>query len=206
MTDRDPDVQRMLDRAAIEECLLRYTRGIDRHDTELILSAFHPDALDTHGTFEGGPREVADWANEQHGLRWDRHQHYITNTTVDIDGDVAHTDTYYFIVLRRNDGSGQDFMGGRYVDRMERREGEWRIARRVVTAEWIGDAGPGRDRMRSLLGLYEEGRWDREDISYQRPLTSASMQRTTDDDFQQSSLTSSSRCSRSPGSPASPPV
>ena len=91
--DRDPDIQRVLDRAAIEECLLRYTRGIDRHDVELVMSAFHPDALDTHGTFEGGPRDVAEWANEQHGLRWDRHMHYVTNTTVDIDGDVAHTDT-----------------------------------------------------------------------------------------------------------------
>ena len=77
-TERDPAVQRLLDRAAIEECLLRYTRGIDRHDTELTMSAFHPDALDTHGTFEGGPRQVAEWANEQHELRWTNHQHYIT--------------------------------------------------------------------------------------------------------------------------------
>jgi hypothetical protein len=190
-TDRQPEIQRLLDRAAIEECLLRYTRGLDRHDVELTMSAFHPDALDTHGTFEGGPRDVAEWANEQHGLRWTRHQHYITNTSVDLDGDVAHTDTYYFIVLRRRDGTGQDFMGGRYVDRFERREGDWRIARRVVTAEWIGEADAGRPTMQSLLGLYVEATWDREDISYQRPLTSASMQATADDDFQQSTATTS---------------
>jgi ketosteroid isomerase-like protein len=190
-TDRDPAVQRLLDRAAIEECLLRYTRGLDRHDTELVVSAFHPDALDTHGTFEGGPQDVAAWANEQHGLRWVAHQHYITNTTVDIDGDVAHTDTYYLIVLRRNDGTGQDLMGGRYVDRFERRAGDWRIARRVVTNEWIGEIGAGRERMQSLLDVYIAPRWDREDISYQRPLTDESMQSTTEDDFQQSSLTSS---------------
>jgi len=190
-TARDPELQRLLDRAAIEECLLRYTRGLDRHDTELTMSAFHSDALDTHGTFEGGPRDVAEWANEQHGLRWSDHQHYITNTTVDIDGDVAHTDTYYLIVLRRKDDSGQDLMGGRYVDRFERRDDEWRIARRVVTNEWIGEIGAGRERMQSLRGLYLPGRWDREDISYQRPLTDASLQATTDEDFQQSSLTSS---------------
>ena len=190
-TDRDCAVQRLLDRAAIEECLLRYTRGLDRHDSELVVSAFHPDALDTHGTFEGGPQDVAAWANEQHGLRWVAHQHYITNTTVDIDGDVAHTDTYYLIVLRRNDGTGQDLMGGRYVDRFERRAGDWRIARRVVTNEWIGEVGGGRERMQSLLDVYIAPRWDREDISYQRPLTDESMQTTTEDDFQQSSLTSS---------------
>jgi SnoaL-like domain len=188
-TQRDPEIQRLLDRAAIEECLLRYTRGLDRHDVELTMSAFHPDALDTHGTFEGGPRDVADWANEQHGLRWARHQHYITNTTVDIDGDVAHTDTYYFIVLRRQDGTGQDFMGGRYVDRLERRDGDWRIARRIVTAEWIGDSPAGRANMESLLGLYVEATWDRDDISYRRPLPDGSMQATTEHDFQQSTAT-----------------
>jgi hypothetical protein len=188
-TQRDPEIQRLLDRAAIEECLLRYTRGLDRHDVELTMSAFHPDALDTHGTFEGGPRDVVDWANEQHGLRWARHQHYITNTTVDIDGDVAHTDTYYFIVLRRQDGTGQDFMGGRYVDRLERRDGDWRIARRIVTAEWIGDSPAGRANMESLLGLYVEATWDRDDISYRRPLPGGSMQATTEHDFQQSTAT-----------------
>jgi len=94
-------------------------------------------------------------------------------------------------VLRRQDGSGQEFMGGRYVDRFERRAGDWRIARRVVTAEWIGDGDAGRPTMQSLLGLYEEATWDREDISYQRPLTDASMQTRADDDFQQSTATTS---------------
>jgi hypothetical protein len=45
--------------------------------------------------------------------------------------------------------------------------------------------------MQSLLDVYIAPRWDREDISYQRPLTDASMQATAEDDFQQSSLTSS---------------
>ena len=45
--------------------------------------------------------------------------------------------------------------------------------------------------MQSLLGLYEEATWDREDISYQRPLTDASMQTRADDDFQQSTATTS---------------
>jgi ketosteroid isomerase-like protein len=190
-TDRHAELERMLDRAAIEECLLRYTRGIDRHDVDLVTSAFHPDALDTHGTFEGGPVDVARWANEQHGLRWVGHQHYITNTSVDLDGDVAHTDTYYLIVLRRRDGTGADIMGGRYVDRLERRAQGWRIARRVVTAEWISEWGAGRPTMQGLLEAYEPPTWDREDISYQRPLTPASMQRTVADDFQQSQATTS---------------
>jgi hypothetical protein len=60
-----------------------------------------------------------------------------------------------------------------------------------VTADWIGEIPAGRDTMQSLLGLYIEPRWDRDDISYQRPLTDASMRTTTDDDFQQSTATTS---------------
>jgi hypothetical protein len=60
-------------------------------------------------------------------------------------------------------------MGGRYVDRLERRNGEWRIAVRRCTIEWSlsGDA--------ALLkaGAFEgfiKGTWDKRDVSYARPL------------------------------------
>ena len=88
-------------------------------------------------------------------------------------------------------GEGSYYDNRKALDELERREGRWGIVRRVVTNEWIGEIDGGRERMQSLRGLYLPGRWDREDISYQRPLTDESLQATTDDDFQQSSLTSS---------------
>ena len=60
-------------------------------------------------------------------------------------------------------------MGGRYLDRLERRDGTWRIALRRCTIEWSmsGDA--------SLLDSgafagFIKGTWDRTDPSYARPL------------------------------------
>ena len=45
----DKDVQELIDRQRIYECLLRYTRGMDRLDRELVLSAYHDDAVEDHG-------------------------------------------------------------------------------------------------------------------------------------------------------------
>ena len=52
-----PELQNLLDRQAILDCLNRYNRGVDRCDEELLLSAYHEDATECHGTFTG-PRGV----------------------------------------------------------------------------------------------------------------------------------------------------
>jgi ketosteroid isomerase-like protein len=166
----DEALARVLDRQAINDCLVRYTRGVDRHDTELILSAYHEDALDSHGYFEGTPPELAAWGNEQHAKRWAAHQHYITNTSIEFDGDVAHTETYALVVQRRADGTGADMLGARYIDRFEKRAGEWRIARRVTMLDWIGETVATGERPHRLLELYPNGTWDGDDLSYARPL------------------------------------
>jgi SnoaL-like domain len=161
-------VRRLLDREAIVDCLLRYTRGLDRHDDELVLSAYHPDAIDDHGVFRGGPQEFVDWANALHSANWTAHQHYATNIAVEIDGDSAHVESYFLVVFRRGDSTAVDLAGARYADRFERRDGDWRIAARAVLIEWNGIA-----EMNPALfgdGFEWPGRWDRGDLSYERPL------------------------------------
>jgi ketosteroid isomerase-like protein len=165
---RDPQIQHLLDRAAIGDCLARYARGLDRHDEELVLSAYFEDAVDRHGQFVGSPRELAAWGAGQHESVWDAHQHFLSNTTIELDGDLAHVETYVMFVQRRRGGAVVDFGGGRYVDRFERRAGEWRIAARVLVMDWVCEAGS--EDPRGVLARYVRGRWDREDLSYARPL------------------------------------
>ena len=90
----------------------------------------------------------------------------MTNTSVDVNGDCAHAESYYLCVLRRDDKGRLLANGGRYVDRLERRDGEWRIARRVVVMEWEGTMEGGAPR----FALNGEPRRDRDDVSYERPL------------------------------------
>ena len=42
-------IKHLIDRQAILDCLTRYCRGMDRFDRALVLSAYHPDAIDDHG-------------------------------------------------------------------------------------------------------------------------------------------------------------
>jgi hypothetical protein len=165
-------VQALADRAEIIDCLTRYARGMDRLDRALARSAYHDDALDDHVGFAGPVDDFLDWAFGYHGTQM-RHQHFITNVTIDVAGDVAHTESYYLFV-----GSYADeqlpltVTGGRYVDRFERRDGRWAIAARACLVEWRTEAtdlltGPALE----FSGLAGTIARDASDASYQRPLT-----------------------------------
>ena len=47
------EVRSLRDRADILDCMNRYTRGADRLDRDLLLSAYHEDATDDRGAFTG---------------------------------------------------------------------------------------------------------------------------------------------------------
>lgn len=178
-------LQDVLDRDAISRCIHRYARGVDRFDRELILSAFHPDCLDEHGKFVGLPGEFVDWALGQHQHAHQSHQHYLLNHMSEVDGDTAHAETYFMFVSMNRAGKPLTLGGGRYIDRLERRDGEWRIAARVTLRDWsqmdeIADISDlsAFTSTRALLSLAErafmnDGRGparDRTDPSYDRPL------------------------------------
>src|SRR3979409_2503662 len=84
----------LLDRQQIMDCMHRYTRGVDRVDEELIRSAFHPDAPDFHGPVNGGVDAFLGYWLPLQAAR-EVSQHYISNTTIDLDGDTAHVETYF---------------------------------------------------------------------------------------------------------------
>lgn len=54
MDGRTDRLERLLDRQEITDCLTRFSRGIDRFDKPLFLSAFHTDAVIAAGDFVGG--------------------------------------------------------------------------------------------------------------------------------------------------------
>jgi 3-phenylpropionate/cinnamic acid dioxygenase small subunit len=163
----DP-IRVLLDHQEISDCLLRYARGVDRVDEDLIRSAFFPDAVDFHAASSAGSVDdfLAAWLPRQPGRH--RAQHYTTNQSIDLDGDEAHVETYWLCVLKQLDADEGDLVGGRYLDRFERRDGEWRIAKRVVVHEWHShlDFAP----MRQSSGVEHWTRRDRSDLSYTRPL------------------------------------
>jgi hypothetical protein len=163
----DTRLAQLLDRQEIMDCLHRYTRGVDRVDPDLIRSAFHPDAIDYHGPVSGTVEDfLAYWLPLQPPREVS--QHYIANTTIDLDGDTAHVETYFTFFHKAHGEPEMTVSGGRYADRFERREVGWRIALRVVINEW-GMVADG-SRSTEYIARFNRARKDRSDPTYARPL------------------------------------
>lgn len=179
LTALDPQVQYLKDRKDIFDTIKRYTRGADRHDKELVASAFWPEATISFGT-PMGRDEYVDW-EETELSGYAAHQHHVTGQTVEIDGDTAHVESYlvYFLVPRDRaaDTTGAATLGralttektrlgsGRYIERWERRNGEWKI----LVREYVEDLALLGDTVDLCTAGRCLGSWDRTDPSYVRP-------------------------------------
>ena len=147
----------------IREVVLRYCRGLDRLDADLLRSAYLPGAVDDHGVFVGDAADFCERVLESH-RRYDASLHCVLNHLVELDGpDAARGEAYVLAhVLRRDDEGApvHDAWWGRYADRYERRDGRWGIAHRVVVHEWTRREPLGRP-MRADTGLFRQGSEDR---------------------------------------------
>jgi hypothetical protein len=166
------DVQYLMDRTAILDCVAQHARGCDRHDIALISAAYHDDGVDEHGFATNPGSQYGEWANKTHAETSVVHTHNITTHSCEIDQDTAHAESYVIVVLIGRDGRNAQFITGRYLDRLERRDGWWRIAVRRSTVEgmFLADARVLQSEFFTDKG-YLVGTRDRRDLSYARPLT-----------------------------------
>ncbi|BFM07110.1 nuclear transport factor 2 family protein [Halioxenophilus aromaticivorans] len=158
-------------RNTLYDCQLRFTRGMDRFDEDLFLSAFHSDAVISAGPFVGSPQELYSWAKDLHEQGQKATQHCLLNFNVDAQGDAAHTETYYQFVARNKDDSNW-IAGGRYIDKFTRIDGQWRISTRQNIIEWSGLLPSLDIPFGDLPDVNDNGlaMRDKTDISYLRPL------------------------------------
>jgi hypothetical protein len=93
------------------------------------------------------------------------------NHSCEIDGDIAHAETYYLFTGRNRDDTNW-IAGGRYIDRLERRESVWKIALRCNAIEWSGMIPTMPIPFASVPGVHANGVPSRneQDPSYRRPL------------------------------------
>jgi hypothetical protein len=176
----DPQVRFLKERKDIFDVEKRYTRGADRHDKELVRGAFWPEATISFGT-QMSRDQYVDW-EEGELAGYAAHQHHITGQTIDIAGDTAHVESYvvYFLVPRDRgaDTPGPATMGkantkektrmgsGRYIERWERRNGDWKI----LVREYVEDLALLGDTVDLCTSGGCLGSWDKNDLSYARPL------------------------------------
>ena len=150
MTNGDlaPDgLSQLSARVAIQDCLFRYCHAVDRRRWGLMESVFHDDGMAKLSNAPASPwrKSVEQWAAMLAPLGTTHHQ--IGN--VDIAFHVGRADVESYVTsfhhIPANAPSGGPFGGngdahdiyiyGRFIDRFERRDGEWRIA----DHRWVPD-------------------------------------------------------------------
>lgn len=130
-TEMEARLQVLLDKQEIHDALMRYARGADRHDPELLLSAYHDDAYADYGGFKGSPKVMAESIAKLPDYPM---QHFIGNVLIEVDGDVAYSEAYFISISEQTDGD-QKFTRARvsrFLDRFEKRQGQWKIAQRKM--------------------------------------------------------------------------
>ena len=161
-------LEHLMAREAIRDALCRYSRGVDRLDAETAQSAYHDDAIDDHGVHVGSAAEFVDWVIPLLRDNYLSTSHILGNQLIEIDGDVAHVETYY-VAVQVHDRTGrtvEERVTGRYIDRMECRGGEWRIARRTVIIDSHNASEVQPWSGASDLAKMHHGRRDRTDMAF----------------------------------------
>lgn len=140
----DPALQALLDERAIRDVIMRYCRGIDRMDRELVRSCYHADATESHGSFTGTLDEFLEWVWRVLD-RYTSTMHLVGNVLVEADGDDRARAETYGIAFHRTEGGGAAgnlVTGFRYIDDFRRCPVDggppsWRIASRVAVTDWV---------------------------------------------------------------------
>lgn len=139
-----PRLQAVVDKSEIADVLYSLARAVDRIDETLLRSVLHHDAtVDLGpGVFQGTGSDYVQWVmGVVLGVR--STHHLIGNVRVELDGDVALVESYFHAHVRVEKPVGREdvFMGGRNLDRFERRPagaaGVWKIAHRKQILDWV---------------------------------------------------------------------
>ncbi|EGD25923.1 nuclear transport factor 2 family protein [Prescottella equi] len=126
----------LIDKQEITEVLYRYARAVDRKDFDRVADCYFPDAIDNHGGYIGTVAGLIEDMKSRHATI-DSSLHYVTNVLIGLDGDTADVESYCLCYLRQAPAvaggpQSRATVKCRYVDRFERRDGQWRIADRIV--------------------------------------------------------------------------
>jgi hypothetical protein len=145
--------EELSDRVEIDHVLKTYFRGLDRQDFEMVRSCFFEDAtIDLEPWILGSRDEAIAQLESPDSLNgYERTMHFCGNTIIELEGDVAHTEVYAMAqhtVKPDHEWAGMFVTTWlRYLDRFERRGGEWRSAKRKFVCEWI---------RKDTAGMWEE--------------------------------------------------
>lgn len=151
----DDAIAALLDERAVRRCIECLARGEDRRNADLIRASWWPDATYDYGVQNGDFPSYLDWVVPGADAIKDT-QHVLGQSYIVLEGAVARAETHVISYHRVDYGGGDEHdtcIGGRYLDRLERRGGEWRIADRTMLYDWSQDWGGAADWSQGVMGI-----------------------------------------------------
>lgn len=138
----------------ITACIAALARGEDRRDADIIAGCFWPDASVDFGIFAGSFDEYLAWVVPG-APSIPVTLHTLGQSLIRLAGATATVETHVTAYHRIDFGQAEHdvFLGGRYLDTVERRGGEWRIASRAMLYDWSQDMGVSTDFSGGLMGM-----------------------------------------------------
>ena len=103
----DPVVQRLLDRAAVHDVLLRYASAVDRRDFEALATCFTPDVTgEFGGEWRAGRDELIEFIS---GVAYfHTTMHMMGNSFVALSGDEASLQSYAMLTHHGTNDDGEE--------------------------------------------------------------------------------------------------
>lgn len=151
----EPAVQALINKEAIRDCIARLARGEDRRQPDVLSACFWPDSTFDYAMYKGAFPEYLAWVTPGADAITNT-QHVLGQTVIDLDGDSARAETYVISYHRVDMGEGvgerDTCIGGRYLDRLEKRDGTWAIAHRTMLYDWYQDWGASADWSTGIMG------------------------------------------------------
>lgn len=142
------NIPELADHQAIANNLAKHSRGVDRADKSLLASCYFNDATVDYRFFAGSAVQFA-------GILTGAQKagpvtlHRTAQMDIRLEGDRAASESYVMAYASGPDESGTGFQRmicGRYLDRHERRVGEWRLTHRTYVLDtnmnWPGAFTP----------------------------------------------------------------
>lgn len=162
------DLQSVIDHHDIHQCMMRYCHGVDRCDLEILKSAFWEDSICKYGIDE---TNAIAWAAATIGVisSMERTFHSVSNYLIDVDGNVATSETYctaYHQIKAEEGVLTEMIVGGRYLDKHEKRHDEWRIKYRLYIHDWNSNMPSTEQGVDGMLGSYPRGERSPRDAYY----------------------------------------
>jgi ketosteroid isomerase-like protein len=170
MATMDSAFQGMIDEFQLQKLVHAYCRAVDRGDTAGLKDLYHHDAVDAHGGFSSGTADqfLAQLTAARPYIR--SMQHHITTMNFAVAGPAAEGEIYT-IAVHTLAGSGRDvdvIVGGRYLDKYEKRDGTWKFTERTIVTDWASVNDPSSmDLSHPITKDTPKGTLDANDPSFQ---------------------------------------